>query len=255
MIMQRFAGRVALVTGASQGLGEAIAGRLAAEGAAVVVTARSIDRARSAAQRITENGGLATPVTCDVKDPVSVERAVATTVDAHGGLDIAVSNAGVNRDSLLHKMTDEEWTDVITTSLNGGFYVSRAVQRRMVEQRYGRIVFIGSTAFAGNRGQVNYASAKAGLHGMAKTVALELGAFGITANVVAPGHIESPMTHALADRLGVDYEEIRADRIRINAVKRVGRPEDVASAVAFIASEEAGYVTGQVLTVAGRSLG
>lgn len=159
------------------------------------------------------------------------------------------------RSSCRDSLAGLPWAEVITTSLNGGFYVSRAVQRRMVEQGYGRIVFIGSTAFAGNRGQVNYATAKAGLHGMAKTVALELGAFGITANVVAPGHIESPMTHALADRLGVDYEEIRADRIRANAVKRVGRAEDVASAVAYVASEEAGYVTGQVLTVAGRSLG
>jgi 3-oxoacyl-[acyl-carrier protein] reductase len=253
--MHRFVGRVALVTGASQGLGEAIAVRLAAEGAAVMVTARSIHRARVAAQQIASDGGTATPVACDVKDPHSVERAVAATMDAHGGLDIAVSNAGVNRDSLLHKMTNEEWSDVISTSLDGGFYVSRAVQRHMVERKYGRIVFIGSTAYAGNIGQVNYATAKAGLHGMAKTVALELGTFGITANVVVPGHIESPMTHALADRLGVDYEEIRADRIRVNAVKRVGTPEDVASAVAYVASEEAGYVTGQVLTVAGRSLG
>lgn len=253
--MKRFTGRVALVTGASQGLGEAIAMRLAAEGAAVAVTARSIDRAAPVAERIAAAGGIATAIACDVKDPDSVEHAVTTAAQAHGGLDIAVSNAGVNRDSLMHKMTDDEWSDVISTSLDGAFYVCRAAQRHMVARKYGRIVFIGSTAYAGNRGQVNYATAKAGLHGMAKTVALELGTFGITANVVAPGHIESPMTHALAERLGVDYEEIRADRIRVNAVKRVGRPEDVASAVAYVASEEAGYVTGQVLTVAGRSLG
>lgn len=245
--------RSALVTGGSRGLGRAIAHRLADDGFAVVVAARNIGEAQRTCGEILATGGSALAVPCDVRDRASVEAAVAAGANAFGGLDVAVSNAGINRDNLVHRMTDDEWHDVIETTLTGSFLVAQAAQRHMVEQRYGRIVFVGSTASAGNRGQINYASAKAGLHGMAKTLAMELGRFGITSNVVEPGHIESPMTRALAARLDVDYEEIRSARIAVNFVKRVGLPADVAATVAFVASEEAGYLTGQVLTVAGRS--
>jgi 3-oxoacyl-[acyl-carrier protein] reductase len=242
-----------MVTGGSRGLGRAITQRLAEDGFRVVVAARTIQDADTAAAEITAAGRTAMAVACDVRDRRSVEEAVARAVAEYGRLDVLVSNAGINRDNLVHRMTDQEWRDVIDTTLTGAFLTAQCVQRHMVEQGYGRLILVGSTASAGNRGQINYATAKAGLHGMAKTLAMELGRFGITANVVEPGHIDSPMTRRLAERLEVDYEDIRAARIAVNFVKRVGVPADVAAAVSFVASEDAGYLTGQVLTVAGRS--
>jgi 3-oxoacyl-[acyl-carrier protein] reductase len=246
--------RVAMVTGGSRGLGLAIANRLAVDGCAVIVAARDVADSMRVADDIRDRGGEALGVACDVRQRASVEAAVLAGVAAFGRLDILVSNAGVNRDSLVHTMTDEEWHEVIETTLTGGFLTAQCAQRHMVDQRWGRIVLVGSTASAGNRGQINYATAKAGLHGMAKTLAMELGRFDITANVVEPGHIDSPMTRALAARLDVDYEEVRQARIAVNFVNRVGVPDDVAALVSFVASEESGYLTGQVLTVAGRSL-
>jgi 3-oxoacyl-[acyl-carrier protein] reductase len=246
--------RVALVTGGSRGLGRAIAIRLAEDGFRVVVAARTMQDAHTVVADIAAVGRTAMAVACDVRDRRSVEEAVAQAAAEYGRLDVLVSNAGINRDNLVHKMTDEEWHDVIETTLTGAFIAAQCAQRHMVEQGYGRLILIGSTASAGNRGQINYATAKAGLHGMAKTLAMELGRFGITANVVEPGHVDSPMTRELARRLEVDYEEIRAARVAVNFVKRVGVPEDVAAAVSFLAGEGAGYVTGQVLTVAGRSI-
>jgi 3-oxoacyl-[acyl-carrier protein] reductase len=245
---------VAMVTGGSRGLGLAIANRLAVDGCAVIVAARDVADSMRVADDIRDRGGEALGVACDVRQRASVEAAVLAGVAAFGRLDILVSNAGVNRDSLVHTMTDEEWHEVIETTLTGGFLTAQCAQRHMVDQRWGRIVLVGSTASAGNRGQINYATAKAGLHGMAKTLAMELGRFDITANVVEPGHIDSPMTRALAARLDVDYEEVRQARIAVNFVNRVGVPDDVAALVSFVASEESGYLTGQVLTVAGRSL-
>jgi len=148
-------------------------------------------------------------------------------------------------------MTDDDWSTVIDTHLTGAFHAVQAAQRPMVEQRYGRIVLIGSTASAGWRGQANYSAAKAGMHGLARTLAIELGRFGITVNVVSPGHIDSELTRGTAERLGVDYETIRADRIAQNAIKRVGVPDDIANAVSFFVAEDAGYVTGQILHVSG----
>lgn len=245
--------RVAMVTGGSRGLGRAIAERLAEDGCAVIVGARDAEDSGRVARQIIDRGGEALGVACDVRRRDSVEAAVDAGVAAFGRLDILVSNAGVNRDSLVHTMTDEDWRDVIETTLTGSFLTAQCAQRHMVDQRWGRIVLVGSTASAGNRGQLNYATAKAGLHGMARTLAMELGPFDITANVVEPGHIDSPMTRAMAERLDVDYEEIRKARIAANFVNRVGVPDDVAALVSFVASEEAGYLTGQVLTLAGRS--
>jgi 3-oxoacyl-[acyl-carrier protein] reductase len=218
----------------------------------VLLVARRHDELDAVAESIRRTGGSAAAVVCDVTDREQVEHAISFAADAFGTVDILVSNAGVTRDNLIHKMTDDDWNEVVTTHLTGAFLMSRATQRYMVAQRSGRIVLIGSTASAGSRGQVNYATAKAGLLGMARTLAIELGPFGVTVNVVSPGHVDSELTHSLADRLGVDYEEIRKDRIAVNAIKRVGVPEDVAGAVSFLASDEAGYITGQVLSVSGR---
>jgi 3-oxoacyl-[acyl-carrier protein] reductase len=244
--------RVALVTGGSQGLGAAIGRRLARGGHSVVLVARGLAGAEAVAKSIREAGGTAMAIACDVRIRDEVERSVAAALEAFGRLDILVSNAGVTRDALIHTMTDDEWRTVIDTHLTGGFLSAQAAQRPMVLQRYGRIVFIGSTAAVGNRGQVNYSAAKAGLQGMTRTLALELGPFGITVNLVSPGHIDSELTRASAERLNVPYEEVAANRISLNSIKRVGVPDDIASAVAFLASEESGYITGQVLSVSGR---
>ena len=164
-------------------------------------------------------------------------------------------NAGLTRDSLLFKMSDEDWNVVIGTHLTGTFLCCRAAQRHMVKQRYGRIVLVSSRAAQGNRGQTNYSAAKAGMQGMARTMAIELGPFGVTVNAVAPGHIETAMTHATAERMGLAYEDLAKTVVDRNAVKRVGQPEDVAHAVSYFASEGSEYVTGQVLYITGRPLG
>ena len=244
--------RVALVTGASQGLGAAIARRLARDGFSVALAARRATETEAVAESIRVAGGSAKAVRCDVTDRVQVDAAVESVVAEFGSLDVLVSNAGVTRDALVHKMTDDDWHTVLETHLTGAFLTSRAAQARMVPNGYGRIVFIGSTATAGWRGQANYSAAKAGLQGLARTLSVELGRFGITVNVVQPGHIDSELTRGTAARLGVDYAEIAAERIAANAIKRVGTPDDVANAVAFFAGDDAGYVTGQVLNVSGK---
>lgn len=245
-------GRVAFVTGASQGLGAATARRLARDGHAVAVLARRPDELEAVAESIRRDGGTAMVVTADVTVSSQVDTAVQRVLDEWGSLDILVSNAGVTRDALIHRMTDDDWRVVIDTHLSGAFFTARAAQRPMVERGYGRIVFMGSTASSGWRGQTNYSAAKAGLQGMTRTLAIELGRFGITVNLVSPGHIDSELTRGTAERLGVDYAEIAADRIAANAIKRVGVPDDVANAVSFLAADAAGYVTGQVLNVSGK---
>lgn len=244
--------RVALVTGASQGLGSEIARRLAADGNTVALLARRRPELDAVADSIRQDGGTALVVPADVTDRDQVENAVRTTVDELGSLDILVSNAGVTRDALIHKMTDDDWFTVINTHLSGAFFAARAAQRQMVPNGYGRIIFIGSTASAGWRGQTNYATAKAGLQGMMRTLSIELGRFGITANLVSPGHIDSELTRGTAEHLGLDYAEIAADRIAVNAIKRVGVPADISNAVSFLASPSADYITGQVLQVSGK---
>lgn len=247
--------RVAFVTGAGQGLGAAIARRLASDGHRVAVTDIDVDSAQSVAEDIKQSGGTAEALRVDVTNRDEVESSMADVVERHGSLDILVCNAGVLRDNLLFRMTDDDWDTVIRTHLTGAFYCSRAAQRHMVERKYGKIVLMSSRATMGNRGQTNYSAAKAGLQGMARTMAIELGPFGINVNAVAPGHIETAMTHATAERMGVPYEQLAEATVDRNAIKRVGQPEDVANAVAFLASDDAGYVTGQVLYLTGRPLG
>jgi 3-oxoacyl-[acyl-carrier protein] reductase len=249
-------GRVALVTGAGQGIGAAVACLLAADGAKVGLLDLSGAAAERAAAQIRDQGGAALAVQADVTSRARLTAAVAQVADSFGGLHILVNNAGVLRDNLLFRMTDEDWTTVMDVHLRGAFLASQLAQRYMVEARYGRIISMSSTSALGKRGQANYAAAKAGLQGLTRTLAVELGPFGITANAIAPGFIETAMTAATAERLGTTLAQMREEMLPRIPVRRSGLPVDVAHAVRFFAAEESGYVTGQVLYVdGGRSLG
>ncbi|MYV97789.1 3-oxoacyl-ACP reductase FabG [Streptomyces sp. SID3343] len=243
--------RVAVVTGAARGIGAATALRLARDGFAVAVL--DLDEAACAATvtAIEKAGGRALAVGVDVVDPARVESAVARVAAELGPPAVLVNNAGVTRDNLLFKMDEADWDAVIGVHLRGAFLMTRAAQAHMTKAGWGRVVNLSSVAALGNRGQANYSAAKAGLQGFTKTLAIELGKFGVTANAVAPGFIVTEMTAATAERLGVPFEEFKAQRAAVTPVPRVGEPDDIAHAVSFFASEGAGFVTGQVLYVAG----
>ena len=242
----RFSGKTALVTGAARGIGAATATRLAAEGATVLVADFDEAGAQETAQAI---GGHA--VRCDVTSRDDVEAAVAAALEHGGTLDILVTCAGIIRDNLLFKMSDDDWDAVIDTHLKGTFYSVRASQAVMVAQKSGKIVLISSTSALGNRGQTNYSAAKAGLQGMTKTLALELGPLGVNVNCVAPGFIDTAMTRQTAERIGVPFEQFKDAVAADTPLRRVGSPEDVASTIAFLCSDDASYVTGQVIYVRG----
>ena len=242
----RFKDRVALVTGGARGIGAATAQLFASEGARVVVSDLDEAPAREVAEPI---GGLA--IACDVSSRDAVESMVARTVQELGRLDILVTCAGIIRDNLLFKMTDEDWDAVIDTHLKGTFLCARAAQRNMVEQKSGKMVFLSSTSALGNRGQTNYAAAKAGLQGMARTLAIELGPYNINVNAVAPGFVETRMTRATAERMGVDYETFKMGAASQIPLRRVGQPSDIASVIGFLCSDEAGFVSGQTVYVRG----
>ncbi|MFI7241186.1 3-oxoacyl-ACP reductase FabG [Streptomyces qinglanensis] len=246
--------RVAIVTGAARGIGAATAVRLAEEGHAVAVL--DLDEAACAptVEQITQQGGKALAVGCDVSDSGQVEAAVARVSEELGAPVVLVNNAGVLRDNLLFKMSDNDWDTVMNVHLRGAFLMSRACQKSMVDAGYGRIVNLSSSSALGNRGQVNYAAAKAGMQGFTKTLAKELGKFGITANAVAPGFIATDMTAATAERVGMGFEDFKTAAAGQIPVQRVGEPADIANAVAFFADEKAGFVSGQVLYVAGGPL-
>jgi 3-oxoacyl-[acyl-carrier protein] reductase len=244
-------GRVALVTGGAQGIGAAVARQLAAAGARVAVLDVQRDAAAEMAAQLVDAGGSALGLGGDVSRREDVQAAVDSVVDRFGALHILVNNAGVIRDNLLFKMSDDDWTMVMDVHLRGAFLASQIAQKHMVEARYGRIVSMSSTSALGNRGQANYSTAKAGLQGLTKTLAIELGPFGVTANAVAPGFIETAMTRATAARIGTTFEQMREATAAAVPVRRGGVPEDVANAVTFFCAEESGYITGQVLYVDG----
>jgi 3-oxoacyl-[acyl-carrier protein] reductase len=247
----RFDNRVALVTGGGRGIGAATARRLAAEGAVVVVSDVDHAPAQEVVKEIEAVGGKGLEVACDVTQRVSVDAMFDRGSEKYGQVDILVACAGIIRDNLIHKVTDNDWDEVINTHLKGTFHCAQAAQRRMTPRRYGKMVFLSSTSALGNRGQSNYSTAKAGLQGMAKTLAIELGRYGITVNAVAPGFIDTEMTRAVAIRLGRDPEEWKEERAREIPVRRAGVPRDIANVIAFLCSEEASFVSGQVIYVAG----
>ncbi|MDP9430372.1 MAG: 3-oxoacyl-ACP reductase FabG [Actinomycetota bacterium] len=243
--------RVAIVTGAARGIGAATALRLAEDGFAVAVLDLVEDDAHGTVREIEAAGGRALAVGADVADAAQVQTAVERIVAELGPPVVLVNNAGVTRDNLLFKMTDADWDLVMHVHLRGSFLMTRAVQQHMVQAGWGRVVNLSSTSALGNRGQANYATAKAGLQGFTKTLALELGKFGVTANAIAPGFIATDMTKATAARIGEDWESYVAKRAAAIPVQRAGVPADIAHTVSFLVSEGAGFVSGQVVYVAG----
>jgi len=252
--MGRFDDRVLVVTGAARGIGFGIATRFAEEGASVAVLDLDESSAADAAGRLPlVEGARSVGIGCDVSDSAAVEAAVARVVEELGGLHLLVNNAGVTRDNLLFKMTEQDWDVVMGVHLRGAFLMTKAAQQHFVAQKYGRIVNLSSVSALGNRGQANYSAAKMGIQGFTRTIAIELGPFGVNCNAVAPGFIATDMTDATAARVGMSVEDFRKAAADRNPVRRVGFPEDIAAAAAFLCSDEASYVTGQTLYVDGGS--
>ena len=249
--MGRLDGRVAFITGAGRGIGAATALRMAEEGARVALADVDTEGCKQVAAELDRLGSEGLVVPCNVADSAMVQDAVDKTASHFGRLDILVNNAGVLRDNLLFKMSEEDWDTVMNVHLKGAFLCSRAAQKYMVEQKYGRIVSLSSTSALGNRGQANYSTAKAGLQGFTRTLSIELGPFGITVNAVAPGYIDTEMTRTTARRIGLDPQEMQTQAAKTIPVRRVGQPRDIANVICFLCSEEAGFVSGQIIYVAG----
>jgi 3-oxoacyl-[acyl-carrier protein] reductase len=247
--MSRYEGRVAVVTGGARGIGAAIAKRFADEGASVAVLDLDQGNAGTTAQGL--GAAKAVGLACDVGDAASVDSAVGSVVEELGKLDILVNNAGVTKDNLLFKMSEDDWDAVMNVHLRGSFLMSRAAQKHMVAQKYGKILNLSSVSALGNRGQANYSAAKMGLQGFTRTLAIELGPYGVNVNAVAPGFIVTDMTDATARRVGMEPEDYRKAAAESTPVRRVGYPEDIAATAAFLCSDEASYITGQTLYVDG----
>ncbi len=243
--------RVAIVTGSARGIGAATAKRLASDGFAVGVLDLDAGTTKDTVAAIEAAGGTALGVSVDVADAAAVTAAVSQVADELGPPVVLVNNAGVLRDNLLFKMTDEDWDTVVAVHLRGAFLMSRAVQGYMTAAKWGRIVNLSSTSALGNRGQANYSAVKAGLQGFTRTLAIELGKYGVTVNAVAPGFIVTEMTAQTAARMGVSFEDMQTAAAATIPVGRVGQPEDIAHAISFLVSDGASFVSGQVLYVAG----
>jgi 3-oxoacyl-[acyl-carrier protein] reductase len=243
--------RVAVVTGGARGIGAAIARRLAADGRDVAVLDLTEESTRDTVEAVRAAGGRAIGVGADVARADQVQQAVDRVVTELGPPTILVNNAGILRDALLFRMTKDDWDSVVAVHLRGAFLVTRAVQTHQVAARWGRIVNLSSISALGNRGQTNYAAAKAGLQGFTKALAIELGPFGVTANAIAPGFVATEMTRAAAERLGMAFEDFLARVTQDIPVGRVGTPDDIAAAAAYFTSDEASFTSGQVLYVAG----
>jgi 3-oxoacyl-[acyl-carrier protein] reductase len=246
-------GRVAIVTGAARGIGAATARKLASDGARVAVVDLREEMGHDTVAAIQDVGGTALAGGCDVADAEQVQRMVDRVASEWGRVDILVNNAGVTRDNLLFKMSEADWDTVLGIHLKGSFLCSRAAQKYMVQQRYGKIVNLSSTSALGNRGQANYSAAKAGLQGFTKTLAIELGPFNINVNAVAPGFVDTEMTRDTARRVGLDPDEYKRKRAEAIPLRRVGQPEDIANVIAFLVSDASGFVSGQVIYVNGGS--
>lgn len=243
--------RTAIVTGAARGIGAAVAKRLAADGLAVAVLDLDESACAAVVSEIEAAGGTALAVGVDVADEAAVTAAVERVASELGAPTVLVNNAGILRDNLLFKMTADDWDAVMNVHLRGSFLLTRACQKHMVDATFGRIVNLSSTSALGNRGQANYSAAKAGLQGFTKTLAIELGKFGVTANAIAPGFIATDMTRATAERMGITFEQFLEGAAKEIPVGRVGYPEDIAATASFLVSEGAGFVSGQVIYVAG----
>jgi 3-oxoacyl-[acyl-carrier protein] reductase len=243
--------RTAIVTGSARGIGAAVAKRLSRDGFAVAILDLDENACKLVSDEINASGGSALPVAVDVADEESVEQAVGHVAEVLGGPTVLVNNAGITRDNMLFKMTVGDWDSVINVHLRGSFLMSRAAQKYMTEAQWGRIVNLSSVSALGNRGQANYSAAKAGLQGFTKTLAIELGKFGVTVNAIAPGFIETDMTAETATRMGISFEDFKTMAAKQIPVGRVGQPEDIAAMVSFFAREESSFVSGQVVYVAG----
>ncbi|MCL2780623.1 MAG: 3-oxoacyl-ACP reductase FabG [Actinomycetia bacterium] len=249
--MTDLTGKVAVVTGAARGIGAAIASRLARDGATVAVVDLEPELTKPTVEAILASGGAAVGVGCDVANEGAVRAAAERIAAEQGSIDVLVNNAGVTRDNLLYKMSALDWDTVLDIHLRGSFLWARHAQQHMVDRRWGRIVSLSSTSALGNRGQANYATAKAGIQGFTKALAIELGPFNINVNAVAPGFIETELTKATAERVGVDFGKLKDGAKAGVALRRIGRPEDVAGVVSFLCSEDSAYVSGQIIYVAG----
>ena len=247
--MGRFDGRVAVITGGARGIGAGLGQRFADEGAAVAILDLNEEAAAETAAGL--GATKAVGIGCNVADAASVETAASRILEELGGWHILINNAGITRDNLLFKLTEDDWDSVMNVHLKGAFLMCKAAQKVFVEQRYGKIVNTSSTSALGNRGQANYSAAKAGVQGFTRTLALELGPFGINVNAIAPGFIATEMTDDTARRLKMDVDEFRRLNAEANPVKRVGAPADIAAAAAFLCADEASYITGQTLYVDG----
>jgi 3-oxoacyl-[acyl-carrier protein] reductase len=250
--MARFDGKVAVITGAARGIGFGTAQRFAAEGASVAIVDLDETAASEAAAKLElADGAKAIGIGANVSDAASVDAAIERVVTELGGIHILVNNAGITRDNLLFKMTEEDWDLVMGVHLKGAFLMTKAAQKHFVAQKYGKVVNLSSISAYGNRGQANYSAAKAGVQGFTRTLGIELGPFGINVNAIAPGFIRTEMTEATADRLGIAHDEFFKLNADANPVKRIGYPEDIAAAVAFLCADESSYITGQTINVDG----